>query len=363
MSSEIDLLSGAERMLAQAVTVEDFRDIIDQAELARVFARRARLGNASINHATLIRVRAERGLAEAIDAGQRAGVIATSDSHGRGGRSRQSGPESGPDSGLALPATLAELGVKKQRVEEARKLRDGFTDEELTQLAEEANARDRALSRDKLVKEAAARKTAERRERSRSAEPLPDGAERRVGDAREVLDDVPDSSVALVLTDPPYGDESRPLYEWLAEWSARVLVPGGSLICYTGQSRLDQDLTALGQHLRYWWLLSMQHTRAQRLPGKFVIAEFKPVLWYVKDYRRGRTLVNDVLRPLAPDKDHEWGQGEAGVSLLIEQLTEPGELIADPFAGSETWGKIAANMGRRWIGADQADDFTAGILA
>lgn len=213
------------------------------------------------------------------------------------------------------------------------------------------------------TKAAAAEETQARRERSRSAEPLPDGAERRIGDAREVLADVADDSVALVLTDPPYGDESRPLYEWLGQWAARVLVPGGSLICYTGQSRLDRDIETLGRQLRYWWLLSMQHTRAQRLPGKFVIAEFKPVLWYVKEHRRGRTLVNDTLRPLRPDKDHEWGQGEAGVSLLIEQLTEPDELIVDPFAGSETWGKIAANMGRRWLGADQADDYTAGVVA
>lgn len=225
-----------------------------------------------------------------------------------------------------------------------------------------ALAGDRAAAAKAAAKEAAAEKTKARRERSRSAEPLPDGAERRIGDAREVLADVPDSSVALILTDPPYGDEARPLYEWLGQWAARVLVPGGSLICYTGQSRLDLDLLSLGQHLRYWWLLSMPHTKVQRLPGKFVMAEFKPVLWYVKDHRRGRALVNDVLRSKRPDKsEHDWGQGEAGVSLLIEQLTEPDELIADPFAGSELWGKIAANMGRRWIGADQADDYTAGV--
>jgi DNA modification methylase len=53
------------------------------------------------------------------------------------------------------------------------------------------------------------------------------------------------------------------------------------------------------------------------------------------------------------DKDeHEWGQGEAGVTALIDALTEPGELIVDPFAGSGLWGRIAAARKRRWIGCD-----------
>lgn len=192
---------------------------------------------------------------------------------------------------------------------------------------------------------------------SRSAPVLSDAFDLRFGDAREVLVDIPDSSVQLVLTDPPYGDEAEPLYEWLAEWAERVLIPGGSLIVYTGQSRLDRDMRIFGDRLRYWWLLSMLHTQSQRLPGKFVLAEFKPVLWFVKHHRRGRTLVNDVLRPPQRDKsEHKWGQGEGGVTFLIEHLTAPGEMVVDPFAGTATWGRIAESMGRRWIGAEVEAD-------
>jgi hypothetical protein len=192
-----------------------------------------------------------------------------------------------------------------------------------------------------------------RREDSRSAEPLPDGMELRIGDCREVLADIADNSIALVLTDPPYVSGSEPLYRWLAEWSARVLIPGGSLICYTGHWSLNRDMRIFDEHLRYWWVLAMMHTESRSLPGKFVIANFKPVIWYVKKFRRGRSLIPDVLRPSKKDKsEHEWAQGEAGVTHLIEELTTPAELILDPFAGTGTWGKIAASMGRRWIGAD-----------
>jgi hypothetical protein len=49
---------------------------------------------------------------------------------------------------------------------------------------------------------------------------------------------------------------------------------------------------------------------------------------------------------------HEWGQGTGGVGVFIEGLTNPGEVIVDPFAGTMAWGKIAHGMGRRWVGAD-----------
>jgi DNA modification methylase len=90
------------------------------------------------------------------------------------------------------------------------------------------------------------------------------------------------------------------------------------------------------------------------------MAGYKPVLWYVKEKRRGHNLIVDVLRDKGKDKsDHEWGQGVAGVPQLIEDLTEPGELIVDPFAGSCLWGNISASMGRRWLGADIAKGGTA----
>ena len=66
----------------------------------------------------------------------------------------------------------------------------------------------------------------------------------------------------------------------------------------------------LSSKLRWWWLLTMPHDQSQRLAGKFVIACSKPVLWFVKDFRRGRTLVPDMLKSPARDKDlHNWGQG------------------------------------------------------
>jgi hypothetical protein len=174
----------------------------------------------------------------------------------------------------------------------------------------------------------------------------------RRGDAREVLGDVEDRTVDLILTDPPYGDESRELYSWLGEFAARTLRPGGSLVVLTGQSRLPDDIKRLSADgLRYWWTFSMLHGASQRLPGVFVMAGWKPALWFVRGHRAGRDMIGDVLRGKAYDKDeHEWAQG-AGVGPVIRLCPESG-LIVDPFAGTGRWGELAVSMGRRWIGAD-----------
>jgi hypothetical protein len=96
----------------------------------------------------------------------------------------------------------------------------------------------------------------------------------------------------------------------------------------------------------------MLHDRARRVPGIFVIAKHKPVLWYAKGRRLGRTMLPDVLTSKRDKSMHEWAQGDGGIWPVIHHLTKPGELIVDPFAGTGTWGLIAHNMGRRWIGAD-----------
>ena len=60
---------------------------------------------------------------------------------------------------------------------------------------------------------------------------------------------------------------------------------------------------------------------------------------------------------------HPMAQGDGGIAPLIENLSGPGELIVEPFAGTGTWGRVAHSMGRRWIGADIALGGTTTIAA
>jgi hypothetical protein len=219
------------------------------------------------------------------------------------------------------------------------------------------------------LKIGAAADSERRREASLGAVALVDGMDLRIGDCRVVLSDIADNSVPLILTDPPYGIVSEGLYEWLAQFAARVLVPGGSLICYTGQGTLPRDYHILGKHLKYNWTPIMLHNAAQKLFAAGVVAYHKPILWYVKDFRRPdangrRTLIPDVVHDSKRDKStHDWAQGDGGVRRWIHQLTEPGETIVDPFCGTAEWGRITCQEGRRWIGADIALGGTETVMA
>jgi DNA modification methylase len=46
--------------------------------------------------------------------------------------------------------------------------------------------------------------------------------------------------------------------------------------------------------------------------------------------------------------------------FLIKFLTEAGDLVLDPFAGSCTTGEAAERMSRRWIGCEPVPDYLDG---
>ncbi len=88
--------------------------------------------------------------------------------------------------------------------------------------------------------------------------------------------------------------------------------------------------------------------------SRCIRGRWKPIFLYVKRncYRRGRW-IEDVIQGEGMEKDlHLWQQGEAEAAKLIESLTDPGDLICDPFLGSGATAAAAVKLGRRFIGCD-----------
>ena len=46
--------------------------------------------------------------------------------------------------------------------------------------------------------------------------------------------------------------------------------------------------------------------------------------------------------------------------FFIQMLTDPGDLVLDPFAGSNTTGAVAEQLGRRWISVEALPDYVRG---
>jgi 16S rRNA G966 N2-methylase RsmD len=199
----------------------------------------------------------------------------------------------------------------------------------------------------------------DRAEAAERPEPEPEDLDIRHGDFREVLHVEP-QTVALVLTDPPYPAEYLPLWAELGAFAKIALIDGGSLIAYCGQAILPDALDRLRPHLRYWWTIALQHGQSQMIPGKWISAGWKPLVWFVAGQRGTQTMLADTIHGGTPRKtiptgdDGSWAQSVEAVEPIISALTAPGDLIVDPFAGSGTVGIAATRFGRRFIGAELA---------
>jgi 16S rRNA G966 N2-methylase RsmD len=183
------------------------------------------------------------------------------------------------------------------------------------------------------------------------------------GDFRDRYRDlIPAESVQLVLTDPPYDEESIDIYGAAAEAASYVLRPGGSLLAYSGQKHIGDVITAMSIHLRYWWFFTVQQTGPGHLLQRLGVRSFcKPVLWFVKDTRGNvSAILPDVIAGSGREKElHDWQQGESEAAFLIEKFTNPGDLVVDFCAGSGTVLAAAKSLGRRFTGFETRADHVA----
>ena len=242
--------------------------------------------------------------------------------------------------------TLASLGITKRESAEAQSLAKlPLADFEKLKTGDDTRA---AVRRQLRAKRDRARKSA--RCKCNAIEGV------RRGDFRNVLSDL--HNVNAIITDPPYGKDALPLWRDLGVFAAKVLAEDGVLLAYSGQMYLPEVLDALRESLDYFWCCAVFHEGSGNLtplghPVRKVINEWKPVLFFCKKNGGFPRTFRDVLRAGKPDKSaHNWQQPISEAEWLIEQFTEKGETVVDPFAGSGTVAKAARNCGRRFIGAE-----------
>ena len=260
-----------------------------------------------------------------------------------------------PNTGRVVPSAHAHLELPKERVKDFRRYHGHFG--ELVEAIRNGKRSRRSLLL--LVDEwEAETRSEERVESGLAAQPAAEELDIRRGDFREVLSGIEPGSCALVLTDPPYPAEYLPLWTDLSKWSSEWLQDGGSMIAYCGQSNMPEVIERLGEHMRYWWTIALIHGKTQMIPGKWVSAGWKPLLWYVKENRANRAMLADTVKggearkTVPTGDDGSWAQAIDPLVPIISALTAPGDLIIDPFAGSGTTGLAATRFGRRFIGAE-----------
>jgi len=174
----------------------------------------------------------------------------------------------------------------------------------------------------------------------------------RKGDFKKVLNDV--YEIDAIITDPPYPKEFIKCFSELSLFAKEHLKKDGFIAVYSGQYNLPEVISRLSEHLTYVWTFCLYHIgKKQLVNGVNIMCGWKPVLIFSNGKKKMRFSAYDVLLSEQREKaNHKWQQSESGVYNLIDIFTKPGQLVVDPFAGSGTFGKVATENGRKFIGAD-----------
>ena len=187
-----------------------------------------------------------------------------------------------------------------------------------------------------------------------------------VGDFRERLNEIPDGSVDLILTDPPYPREFQELWSDLANHASRILAPQGILCALSGKIQLPEVMGRLGEHLNYGWIYSQPLPGSHsRIMARQILQAWKPWLAYSNGpWPSGRIDWHpDVLDPSARAKgNYRWQQDPDPARMLIDALCPQGGTVLDPFTGTGSYGVVAVDMGRTFIGMEaDSDRFTQAV--
>jgi site-specific DNA-methyltransferase (adenine-specific) len=196
------------------------------------------------------------------------------------------------------------------------------------------------------------------------------------GDCREILPLL--DPVDLVLTDPPYGKVNRAssglrsLNKGDADTatmtpdeiaSALIPVVGGSVYVWCGTEQVSgiraafvasKMSTRLGiwektnpspMNGEYLWLSGLEACVYGKRPRATFTEFCKSPIW------RGPTTEVDTTG------DHQTPKPEWLMRRLVQASSNPGDMVLDPFMGSGTTLRAAADLGRRAIGIEINEDY------
>ncbi len=270
-----------------------------------------------------------------------------------------------------------------------------------------------------------------------------------LGDSLELMKEIPDNSIDLILTSPPfaltrqkeYGNKQEEEYiEWFLQFSERfyrILKADGSLVIDLGGAYIPgfpvrsiyqfELLVKLCREQNFYLAQEFFHYNPSRLPTpaewvtvrRIRVKDSVNVVWWLsktpnpkasnrrvlKPYSESmKNLIKNgykaKLRPSGHDISDKFGKDNGGAippnllelantnsngqyqrkcrengikphparfpksfaEFFIKFLTEENEVVLDPFAGSNTTGYVAEELGRKWISVELNKEYLEGSI-
>ncbi len=220
------------------------------------------------------------------------------------------------------------------------------------------------------------------------------------GDAAEEMKKLPDASIDLIVTDPPYnlGKDYGNNQDWKAwqdyedftkQWlsqAVRILKPSGSLYVFMGVRFIAKLYLLLEQEfgLNFNGWITWHYTQGMgRKTGfsprhedvlsftktKDFTFNLDPVRVPQKYYRERNNMAganpgdvwqfSHVHYCSAERQPHPTQKPEALMERMILASSHPSDIVLDPFAGSGTVCRVAKVLGRHWVGIDINPEYVA----
>ena len=192
------------------------------------------------------------------------------------------------------------------------------------------------------------------------------------GDCLELMKDIPDESIDMILTDPPYGMNYQSGYrkvthdkihgdsglDWLDDFVNeiyRVSKPNTAHYVFCSFHHIDKFKQAIEKKFKVKNILTWvkNNTSMGDLKG-----DFAPKTEFIILFHKGRRLINGTRDPnvlefkRTQNKLHPTQKPVDMAEYMIEKFSDEGDVILDPFMGSGTTGVACINTNRNFIGME-----------